>query len=396
MTQKLVSEIINIKTNNLDSYVSKYFDAHLQNKQDVLSTFLKNKYLLKIDACIWALVIALDGKYFDELIIDEYTSYDVSKDLRFIVGSDTFGKFVTNEFIVRIALSKEFRCIYQVSPFKVRNAFFFADGKMKDDVICSFKRIVETQMYSSKPIFENCNLTYIDEEINLLKSIFNTKKVHTLSPTLLFYALHDIIYPCICLEELGLTNEHLQSEINIILSDKKVRANFIKIPGLLTSTIRSIDKETFDKNFSFDEILQSIAGNSYFVGSTSTFRTLIMYVYNRFPNRMDELENAFLNHIKNNEFSVKYDSILHFTMLEQSLRKFKNKQVFIDTIIDLPIAYDLFCDFKKRNNSFKNGLSIALKRYDVEFDYIVNLVSRVIDDEDPNEIAEFQSFKNLF
>ena len=104
MTNNLVSEIIKIKTNSLDSYVSKYFAAHLQDKQDILSTFLKNKYLLKVDACIWALVIASDGKYFDELIIDEYPSFEVFKDLRFIVGSTTFSDFVTNECIVRIAL----------------------------------------------------------------------------------------------------------------------------------------------------------------------------------------------------------------------------------------------------------------------------------------------------
>ena len=43
MTKKLVSEIITIKANNLDSYVSKYFDTHLQDKQNILSAFQNTK-----------------------------------------------------------------------------------------------------------------------------------------------------------------------------------------------------------------------------------------------------------------------------------------------------------------------------------------------------------------
>lgn len=396
MTNNLVSEIIKIKTNSLDSYVSKYFAAHLQDKQDILSTFLKNKYLLKVDACIWALVIASDGKYFDELIIDEYPSFEVFKDLRFIVGSTTFSDFVTNECIVRIALSKEFRCIYQISPFRVRNALFFADKQMEYDVICAFKRIVETQMYAGKPIFENCNLTYINEEINLFKAVCNSKKELTFPSFLVFYALHDIIAPSACLEDLGVDSNLLLSEITTIFSDDNVRANFVKIPELLTFQFQYTAYQSLDMNFSFDEILQALTCCSYFSCTTATLRKLIRYIYENYPNRMDELENTLLGYIKNNEFYIEYTSILDLVSLELSLKKFKNPQVFIDAVFDLPIAYALFCDFKKGNESFPKRLGLALRRYHVEFDYIVNLVSQVIDDESREEMAKFQSFKNLF
>ena len=393
---KLVSEIITIKTNNLDSYVSRYFDTHLQNKQDILTTVLRYKSLLKVDACIWALVIALDGQYFNELIVDEYVSYEIFKDLRFIAGNSQLDELLSNECIVRIALAKEFRYMYQLSPFRILDAILFADRKMEDDIIEAFARIVETQSYARNPIFKNCSLTYIREEMRLLKSIFSAQKVLTLPPALVFYALHDIIYADICLENLGLDKGLIQSEINIILSDKEVRSIYVKIPGLLTSTIRYIDQTTFDTNFSFDEILQSITSGSYFSCKTSTFRELILYISSRWPNRFDEFENALLEYIKKDDFFVEYHSILYLTILESALRKFKNPQAFIDSIIALPIAYDLFCDFKKGNATFPKFLKRALENYNIKFDYIVNLVSQVIDDESQDELLDFQSFKNLF
>ncbi len=396
MTKKLVSEIITIKANNLDSYVSKYFDTHLQDKQNILSAFQKYKDFLKVDACIWALVVALDGKYFDELIIDEYTSYDVFRDLRFYIGSDAFEGIVSSECIIRIALSKESKCIYQISPFRVLDALFAANSTLEDDIIEAFKHIVKTQAYTNKLIFKNCNLTYIGEEANLLKSIFNSQKEITLSPVLLFCALHDIIYPGIYLENLKLDKNLIQTEINIILSDDIVRSNYLSIPGLLTSQFRYINHSTFDNNISFDEIIQSITSGSYFSCTANNLRTMILYIYNRYPNRMDELESALLSYIKNNEFYVEYDSILYLTLLEQAIRKFKNSQTFIDAIFDLPIAYALFCDFKKGKESFPKILRLVLRNYNVEFDYIVNLLSQIIDSANTEDFIQLQSFKNLY
>ena len=84
MKRKLVNEINEIRTNNLDAYVSKYFEENLPDKKDILASFKKFKNFLKIEPCMWALVFALDGEVFDELIIDEYVYYEVTKDLRFI------------------------------------------------------------------------------------------------------------------------------------------------------------------------------------------------------------------------------------------------------------------------------------------------------------------------
>ena len=42
------------------------------------------------------------------------------------------------------------------------------------------------------------------------------------------------------------------------------------------------------------------------------------------------------------------------------------------------------------------ALKRALENYNIKFDYIVNLVSQVIDDECQDELLDFQSFKNLF
>ena len=396
MTNNLVSEIIKIRRNTLDAYVSKYFESYLTDKQNILSEFQKHKRSLNVDACIWALVIALDGKYFDELIIEEYTLHDVFQDLKYFIGSDSFEKIVSSESIIRIALSKEFRCIYQMSPFRVRNVFFLADRNLEDDVISAFKRIVETQMYTSRLVFENCNLTYINEEVNLLKAVFNSSKVLTLSPVLVFYALHDVIYPGIYLEDHGMGREVIQSEINIILGDDKVRENYIKIPGLLTSQFRHTNYTTYDTNFSFDEILQSIKCGSYFSCASSNLKALILYVYDRYPDKMDELENVLLSYIKNNEFYLEYESVFYLTILEQELRKFKNPQAFIDAIFDLPIAYALFCDFKKRKKSFSKVFKIVLRRYNVEFDHIINLLSQMIDEENTEDFAQLQSFKNIF
>lgn len=395
MTKKLVSEIIEIKTNTLDAYVSKYFNAHLQDKKNMLMRFKNHKAFLKIEPCMWALIFALDGQLFDELIIDEYSYYEVVKDLRYISATYELESCVSNESLIRIALSKEFKCIYQFTPFRILDALLLADLKLEDEIISAFKGIVETQMYLGKPIFKNFSLTYIDREMDLLKSILRSSKVLTLPPTLIFYALHDFIYANICLENHGYENATLQTDINTIFSDENVRSNFVKVPGLLTSGIRNIEKETFDTHFTFDEILQSIKSGSYFECKTSTLKVLISYIYDRYPNRFDELENTFLDYIKNDSFYVEYHSIIHLMLLEQELRKFKNSQIFKDTIIDLPIAYDLFCDFKERKSLFRIGLKSILRKYNVEFDYIVNLVAQVIDDECEEDIAEFQSFKNL-
>lgn len=396
MKNNLVSKIIEIKTNSLDAYVSKYFESHLSEKKDILTCFQKHKSLLKVDACIWALVFALDGKHFDELIIDDYSYYEIAKDLRLIAATDALNSWVSKSCVIRIGLSKEVRCIYQLGINIIQNALIFAEDVDKDELVSVFKRVIETQMYLGKPLFKNFSIAYINEEMNLLKAIIQTSKALTFPPTLVFYALHDFVLAKILIEEQNCDTSHLQTDIATILGDQNIKTQYLRVPGLFTIGIRDIGSTALDPNFSFDDILYAITAGKYFDCKSSSFRKLISYVYNKYPSRFEEFEDVLLHYVNQNAFFIKYHSILYLVLLEAELRKFKNSQIFKNAIINLYIACDLFSEFKQRKSSFKKGLKIVLRTYNVEFDYIVNLVSQVIDDEDEDEIVEFNAFKNLF
>ena len=395
MKENLVSRIIEIKTNSLDAYVSKYFEAHLEEKKDILVRFQKYKSLLKVDACMWALIFALDGKHFDELIVDDYSYYDIAKDLRLIAAIDELSSCVSKTSIIQIGLSKEVRCIYQLGVNIIQNTLIFADDTNNDDIISVFKRVLETQMYLGKPLFKNFSLKYINEEMNLLKTIMKTNTSLTFPPTLVFYALHDYVLAKVLLEDQGCDPSPLQTDIAAIFSNPIIKSQYLKIPGLFTNNLKYIEPASIDANFTFDDILSAITCGKTFTCKTSSFKKLISYISTKYPDRFNEFESTLLHYINQNAFFIEYHSMVYLVLLEVELRKFENSQVFKNAIINLFIACDLFNEFKDRKNTFKKGFKILLRVYNVEFDYIVNLVSQVLDDDDEYEIAEFQSFKNI-
>ena len=395
MYRNLISEITEIRTNRLESYVSKYFETHLEDKMDVLKTFEKYGLVLKIEPCMWALIVALDGMCFDELIIDEYTNYEVMKDLRFIIATEKLRKFLSKECIIRIGLSKEWKLIYLFKRYTILETILYADGKNSEEIVSCFKRIVQTQTYNGKPIFENINLTHIDEEMKLLECIFKVRHKLNFPATLVFYALHDLNFVKALLDLDKIDIVWLEKDIETILKENKVKAQYLKVPGLFFHIINDIDEKVLDDNFSCDDIFRIIKSKNYFSCKTNNFGSLISYIYVKYRNRFDEFEKILLDYIEKDEFYVEYSTITYLILLEFRLRNFREYNTFKNKVLDLPVILGLFEEFKTGRSNFPAGLKIVLRKYNIKFDYIVNRLLPMIDDEDEDEIAAFEAFKNV-